>query len=39
MAGDPSEQRALQLIAEAEKKIKSSTGFLNTLLGRLVSEC
>lgn len=33
MAGDPNEQRGLQLVAEAQKKIKSSTGFLNNLLG------
>lgn len=33
MAGDPNEARALALMQEAEKKIKSSTGFLATLTG------
>ncbi|XP_067940058.1 alpha-soluble NSF attachment protein-like [Watersipora subatra] len=38
MAGDPNESRAIQLVAEAEKKIKSSTGFLNNLFGGGVTK-
>lgn len=33
MAGDPNEQRGMQFMEEAKKKLNSSTGLITRLLG------